>query len=85
MAIAWHGGGAQGKDGETDAERRIRLEMEALAAQENERREQEAARVALRERQIREQLYAHLNGIKIHNQWRKIMRMAKVCALLCVM
>ena len=32
----------------------------------------------LRERSIREQRYAHLNGIKIHNQWRKIMRMAKV-------
>jgi hypothetical protein len=32
----------------------------------------------LRERGIREQRYAHLNGIKIHNQWRKIMRMAKV-------
>lgn len=39
---------------------------------------QEAARVALRERQLREQRYAHLNSIKIHNQWRKIMRMAKV-------
>ena len=32
----------------------------------------------LRERGIREHRYAHLNGIKIHNQWRKIMRMAKV-------
>lgn len=39
---------------------------------------QEAARLVLRERQLREQRYAHLNGIKIHNQWRKIMRMAKV-------
>lgn len=39
---------------------------------------QEAARVALRERQLKEQKYAHLNSIKIHNQWRKIMRMAKV-------
>ncbi|KAL6760063.1 flagellar associated protein [Haematococcus lacustris] len=52
--------------------------MEALQADENDRREQEAARLALRERQLREQRYAHLNGIKIHNQWRKIMRMAKV-------
>lgn len=34
--------------------------------------------MALREKQLREQRYAHLNGIKIHNQWRKIMRMAKV-------
>jgi hypothetical protein len=39
---------------------------------------QDSTRIALREKQIREQLYAHLNGIKIHNQWRKIMRMAKV-------
>lgn len=35
-------------------------------------------RLALREKQLREQAYARLNGIKIHNQWRKIMRMAKV-------
>jgi NAD(P)H-dependent FMN reductase len=39
---------------------------------------QELARMALRDRQLREQKYAHINGIKIHNQWRKIMRMAKV-------
>jgi hypothetical protein len=39
---------------------------------------QEANRIQLRERQLREQRYAHLNSIKIHNQWRKIMRMAKV-------
>jgi len=32
----------------------------------------------LRQRQLREQHYAHINGIKIHNQWRKIMRLAKV-------
>lgn len=63
---------------ETDEERMIRLQMEALAADEKERRDQEANRVQLRERQLREQRYAHLNSIKIHNQWRKIMRMAKV-------
>ncbi|GFH08593.1 uncharacterized protein HaLaN_03578, partial [Haematococcus lacustris] len=66
------------RENETEDERRVRLEMEALQADENDRREQEAARLALRERQLREQRYAHLNGIKIHNQWRKIMRMAKV-------
>lgn len=32
----------------------------------------------MRQKQLREQHYAHINGIKIHNQWRKIMRMAKV-------
>ncbi|MEW5310230.1 MAG: hypothetical protein WDW38_002047 [Sanguina aurantia] len=70
-------GAAKVRD-ETDDERRIRLEMEALAADEADRRKQENSRVALRERQAREQRYSHLNGIKIHNQWRKIMRMAKV-------
>mmetsp|Transcript_30030 Transcript_30030/g.66514 ORF Transcript_30030/g.66514 Transcript_30030/m.66514 type:complete len:550 (-) Transcript_30030:342-1991(-) len=71
-------GSSKVKENETDEERKVRLEMEALAADENERRQQEAVRVALRERQLREQRYAHLNAIKIHNQWRKIMRMAKV-------
>ncbi|GIL94634.1 hypothetical protein Vretimale_863 [Volvox reticuliferus] len=71
-------GASKVRENETEEERRIRLEMEALAADEAERRAQETARVALRERQLREQRYAHLNGIKIHNQWRKIMRMAKV-------
>jgi hypothetical protein len=63
---------------QTDDERMIRMQMEALAADEMERKRQEAYRQALRERQLREQHYAHLNNIKIHNQWRKIMRMAKV-------
>ena len=27
---------------------------------------------------MREQECAHINSIKIHNQWRKIMRLAKV-------
>ncbi|KAJ9524885.1 hypothetical protein QJQ45_002987 [Haematococcus lacustris] len=80
MAKAKKGSKASTKqrENETEDERRVRLEMEALQADENDRREQEAARLALRERQLREQRYAHLNGIKIHNQWRKIMRMAKV-------
>jgi NAD(P)H-dependent FMN reductase len=39
---------------------------------------QELTRVALRQKQLREQHYAHINGIKIHNQWRKIMRLAKI-------
>lgn len=56
----------------------IRMQMESLAVDEMERKRQETYRQALRERQLREQHYAHLNNIKIHNQWRKIMRMAKV-------
>jgi hypothetical protein len=39
---------------------------------------QELLRGELRQKQLREQQYAHINGIKIHNQWRKIMRLAKV-------
>lgn len=33
--------------------------------------------MALRQRQLREQECARINAIKIHNQWRKIMRLAK--------
>eukprot|EP00879_Flechtneria_rotunda_P018279 GHRR01019176.1.p1 GENE.GHRR01019176.1~~GHRR01019176.1.p1 ORF type:complete len:185 (+),score=71.19 GHRR01019176.1:691-1245(+) len=63
---------------ETDEERMLRLEMEALAAEERQRTQAELARVALRQKQMREQEYAHINSMKIHNQWRKIMRLAKV-------
>ncbi|WIA15123.1 hypothetical protein OEZ85_001813 [Tetradesmus obliquus] len=63
---------------ETEEERMVRLEMEALAAEEKARTQAELLRVELRQKQLREQQYAHINGIKIHNQWRKIMRLAKV-------
>uniref|UniRef100_A0A383VVU5 Dynein regulatory complex subunit 2 n=1 Tax=Tetradesmus obliquus TaxID=3088 RepID=A0A383VVU5_TETOB len=63
---------------ETEEERKVRLEMEALAAEEKARNQAELLRVELRQKQLREQQYAHINGIKIHNQWRKIMRLAKV-------
>lgn len=39
---------------------------------------QELSRVALRQKQAREQECARINSMKIHNQWRKIMRVAKV-------
>uniref|UniRef100_A0A061R1K0 Dynein regulatory complex subunit 2 n=1 Tax=Tetraselmis sp. GSL018 TaxID=582737 RepID=A0A061R1K0_9CHLO len=69
---------AKPKIKETEEERQVRLEMEALAAEEENRRREEDARIALRERQLREERYSKINAIKIHNQWRKIMRMAKV-------
>lgn len=34
--------------------------------------------MALRQKQTREQECARINSMKIHNQWRKIMRVAKV-------
>ena len=41
---------------ETEEERAVRLEAEALAAREGARRREEAARLRLRERQMREQV-----------------------------
>ncbi|GBF98175.1 hypothetical protein Rsub_10675 [Raphidocelis subcapitata] len=78
MAPKKKAGGGKGGKAETAEERAARLEMESLANEERQRRDAEIARVALRQRQEREQRYAHINGIKIHNQWRKIMRLAKV-------
>uniref|UniRef100_A0A7S1SW74 Dynein regulatory complex subunit 2 n=1 Tax=Tetraselmis chuii TaxID=63592 RepID=A0A7S1SW74_9CHLO len=69
---------AKPKIKETEDERQTRIEMELLAAEENNRKMEETARLGLRERQLREERYAKINAIKIHNQWRKIMRMAKV-------
>lgn len=34
--------------------------------------------MALRQQQMREQQCARINSMKIHNQWRKMMRVAKV-------
>ena len=70
----------QGKEKkrETEEERLGRLEMEALAAEEENRRAVEAARVKLRQKQLNEERYARTNMMKIHSQWRKIMRQAKV-------
>lgn len=34
-------------------------------------------RLRLVEKQQKEQAYGHMNSVKIHNQWRRIMRMAK--------
>ena len=52
--------------------------MEALAAEEENRRAVEASRVKLRQKQLNEERYARTNMMKIHSQWRKIMRQAKV-------
>ena len=61
----------QGKEKkrETEEERLVRLEMEALAAEEENRRAVEAARVKLRQKQLNEERYARTNMMKIHSQW----------------
>mmetsp|Transcript_36300 Transcript_36300/g.43865 ORF Transcript_36300/g.43865 Transcript_36300/m.43865 type:complete len:516 (-) Transcript_36300:287-1834(-) len=63
---------------ETEEERAVRAEMQALQEEEERRKREEQARLRLRQRQLNEERYAKINSIKIHNQWRKIMRLAKV-------
>lgn len=55
-----------------------RLKKEANELEERAKVQMEANRASLEARREREQQYSKLNSIKIHNQWRKIMRMAKV-------
>lgn len=69
------------KASETPEERAARLEKEAYEAGERAKMAAVANLAALRERQEREAKYSRFNGIKIHNQWRKIMRMTTVDAL----
>jgi hypothetical protein len=46
--------------------------------EEDRQKKEEASRAHLKQRQLNEMRYAYINSIKIHNQWRKIMRLAKV-------
>jgi dynein regulatory complex subunit 2 len=66
------------KVNETPEERIARLKKEAHEAEERAKLQMDATRASLSARREREQQYSKLNSIKIHNQWRKIMRMAKV-------
>jgi dynein regulatory complex subunit 2 len=69
------------KANESEEERRLRLEMEAIKAEE-ERREKEARMKAqLKAWQEEETKFSLLNRNKVQNQWRKLMRIAKVEAL----
>lgn len=63
---------------ESDQDKAVRAEMMALQEEEDRRKREEQARIRLRQRQLNEEKYAKINSIKIHNQWRKIMRLAKV-------
>lgn len=55
-----------------------RLKKEAQEAEERSKMQMDANRASLQARREREQQYSKLNSVKIHNQWRKIMRMSKV-------
>lgn len=75
---AMKGGSKVKAKAETEEEKLVRAEMEALAAEEENRRRVEAAHMALQEKLAREARYTKVNAVKIHNQWRKLMRMTKV-------
>lgn len=66
------------KVNETPEERMARLKKEAQEAEERSKLQMDANRASLQARREREQQYSKLNSVKIHNQWRKIMRMSKV-------
>ncbi|KAK9826691.1 hypothetical protein WJX74_010157 [Apatococcus lobatus] len=62
---------------ETAEEKEERLRLEAIEAAEHGAKLEKATAARLSERRAREQEYAHLNALKIQNQWRSIMRQAK--------
>lgn len=62
----------------TDEEKRMREELERLMAEERARKEQERRRKQLKDKRGREEACSKINRLKITNQWRKIMRLAKV-------
>ena len=66
---------------ETAEERALREHAERLKGEEDRRRKEEAMRVKLTEEMIEESKFSKLNLSKIQNQWRKLMRLAKVESL----
>eukprot|EP00941_MAST-03F_sp_MAST-3F-sp1_P003751 g3751.t1 len=71
----------QGQSGPTDAERRLQERVQRM--KENDLRRQTALkrRNELKNRMLVEQKHSRMNLLKIQNQWRKIMRLAKVQSL----
>ena len=56
----------------------VKAEVLAMQEEEGRRLRQEMVLAKLKARQEREEKYAATNAVKIHNQWRKVMRLAKV-------
>ena len=56
----------------------VKAEVLAMQEEEGRRLRQEMVLAKLKARQEREEKYAATNSVKIHNQWRKVMRLAKV-------
>lgn len=66
---------------ETAEEKALREETERIKAEEDRRKKEEAMRAKLVEDMAQEAQFAKLNSAKIQNQWRKLMRLAKVESL----
>jgi hypothetical protein len=66
---------------ETEQEAALRREMQALAMEEEMRKRMEQRRKELKRWQEEEEKFAKLNRYRINNQWRKLMRLAKVESL----
>ncbi len=64
-----------------DAETILVRSLQKLKAEEDRRRKEEAMRKKLTEDLMEEAKFAKLNLAKIQNQWRKLMRLAKVESL----
>lgn len=73
-------GEGKGK-GESANEKQLRMEMKLLRDEETAKKREEAMRQRLKEWQEAEEKFSRVNRLKIQNQWRKLMRMAKVESL----
>ena len=56
----------------------VKAEVLAMQEEEERRARRELNLARLKSRQEREERYTAVNQVKIHNQWRKVMRLAKV-------
>jgi hypothetical protein len=69
------------KAAESDEEKRLRLEMASIKAQEEQNQRELKMRNQFKTWLTEEQKFSKLNTNKIQNQWRKLMRIAKVDSL----
>lgn len=74
-------GGKKAKVIESPEEKALREATEKLKAEEDRRRKEETMRKKLSDDLAEEARFAKLNLAKIQNQWRKLMRLAKVESL----
>eukprot|EP00501_MAST-03F_sp_TOSAG23-6_P000091 GSMAST32.ASY1.ANO1.93.1 assembled CDS len=71
----------EAETGPSAAERRLQERVEKMKANDLRRRLAIQRRDELKQNMIREQKNSRMNLLKIQNQWRKIMRLAKVQSL----